>query len=465
MAQVSESEIAAFRGSFTGKVVTPADPDFDDARSVWNGAISRRPAVIARCASAEEVAAALRFGQDGGLELSVRGGAHSYAGHAVCEGGLMIDLSPMRQVTVDPAARRAVCGGGATWADLDGAAQAHGLAVTGGFISHTGIGGLTLGGGMGWLVRKAGLTCDNLVAAQVVTADGRILSASAEENADLFWALRGGGGNFGVVTRFEYRLHEVGPLVHLGFFFYGVEQGAAALRFGRDFVKTLPEDAGALIAGLSAPPAPFVPEQYHFAPGYAIAVTGFGTAEEHARLVAPIREAVPPLFELVTPIPYANLQQMFDESAPWGILGYEKALYLDELTDAVIDVFTEHLPRKQSPLSFVPVFVLDGAYARVGEGETAFGGSRTSRYAFNISAACPTPELLEADRAWVRNFWDALRPHASNSGGYVNFMMEQDEDRVRTAYGADKYERLARLKAEYDPGNLFHLNANVKPAR
>ncbi len=464
MAQVTKSDVGAFRTGFTGKVIIPPDSDYDSARSVWNGAINRRPAVIARCSRAEEVAAAIQFGRDRGLEISVRGGGHNFAGFAVCEDGLMIDLSGMRQVAVDPAARRAVAGGGATWGDLDAATQAHGLAVTGGFISHTGIGGLTLGGGIGWLTAKAGLTVDSLVSVRVVAADGRILRAAADENRDLFWAIRGGGGNFGVVTSFEYRLHDAGPMVHLGLFFWGVDQGDAALRFSRDFVTTLPEDMGALIAGLSAPPAPFVPERYRLAPGYALVVAGFGSAEQHERVVKPIREAQPPLFELVTPIPYTQLQKMFDEGNPWGILAYEKALYLDDLSDQAIAVVTQYLPRKSSPLSFAPVFILGGAHRRVGDDETAFGGSRSARFAFNIAAICPTPELLEADRAWVRSFWEALRPHSRGPGSYVNFMAEYDEDRVRASYGASKYERLARIKAEYDPDNLFHLNANIKPA-
>jgi hypothetical protein len=301
------------------------------------------------------------------------------------------------------------------------------------------------------------------IAAEVVTADSHFVGASADQNADLFWALRGGGGNFGVVTSFAYHLHPVGPLVHLGLFFWGADQGAEALRFSRDFVATLPEDMGALIAGLSAPPAPFVPEQYRLAPGYALLVVGFGSADEHAQVVQPIRTTLPPLFELVTPIPYTQLQQMFDEGNPWGILGYEKVLSLDGLTDAAIAVVTEYLPRKRSPLSFVPIFVLGGAYGRVGEDETAFGGSRTARFLFNIAAICPTPELLEADRAWVRSFWEALRPHASGAGSYVNFMAEDEQDRVRASYGAAKYERLAQIKAAYDPDNVFHRNMNIKP--
>jgi FAD/FMN-containing dehydrogenase len=463
MAQPLAGQVDAFRRTFTGRV-TSADPDYDTARSVWNGAINRRPAVIARCATANEVATAIRFAEERGLEISVRGGGHNFAGYAVWDGGLMVDLSGMRKVTVDPATRRAVSGGGATWGDLDAATQAHGLAVTGGFISHTGVGGLTLGGGIGWLTRKAGLSSDNLVAAEVVTAEGRILRASADTNADLFWAIRGGGGNFGVVTSFEYQLHQVGPLVHLGLFFWGLDKGADALRLSRDFIKTLPEDTAAFIAGLSAPPAAFVPEQHRLTPGYALLVVGLGSPHEHARAIKPVREAVPPLFELVTPIPYVQLQRMFDEANPWGILGYEKALYLDEFTDDVIRVCTEYLPRKKSPLSFTPIFVLDGAYRKVSEDQTAFGGSRAARFAFNIAAICPTPELLEADRAWVRSFWEALRPYASGSGSYVNFMSEYEEDRVRAAYGATKYERLARTKADYDPENVFHLNANIKPA-
>lgn len=464
MTQVLDPGLDTFRADFTGLVVTPADPDYDSARSVWNGAIDRHPAVIARCSSAKEVAAAIAFARSRGLEMSVRGGGHNFAGFAVCEGGLMIDLSGMRQVTIDADARRAVCGGGATWGDLDAASQAHGLAVVGGFISHTGIAGLTLGGGIGWLTRKTGLSCDNLIAVEVVTADGRILQASADQNADLFWAIRGGGGNFGVVTSFTYRLHEVGPLVHLGLFFWGADQGTEALRFSREVVTTLPADMGILIAGLSAPPAPFVPEQYHHAPGFALLVVGFGSAEEHQTAVQPIRDALPPLFELVTPMPYTALQQMFDEGNPWGIMGYEKALHLDDLSDDAIVVMAEQLPKKSSPLSFMPIFVLGGAYAQVADDETAFSGSRAARFVVNIAAVCPDLELLKADRAWVRSVWDALRPYATGAGSYVNFMSEYDEDRVRASYGAAKYERLARIKAEYDPDNVFHLNANVKPA-
>ena len=267
-----------------------------------------------------------------------------------------------------------------------------------------------------------------------------------------------------MVTEFEFDLHQVNPLAQLGLLFWGVDQGVEALRLARDTVAALPENVGALIAGLSAPPAPFVPQEHHLHPGFALVIASFGSPEEHAELIAPVREALAPLFELVTPIPYVQLQKMFDEINEWGRHAYEKALYLDELSDAAIDVFASFVPRKASPLSFVPVFPLWGAYARVGDDDTAFGGSRSTRFAFNIAAICPVPELLPADREWVRAFWEAMRPHSSGAGSYVNFMTDIEEDRVKAAYGAGKYERLARIKAEYDPDNVFHRNANIRPA-
>jgi len=465
MALHSRNEIDEFRATFGGQVLTPGDSEYDNNRSVWNGAIDRKPAVIARCTGAAHVAEAIRFARSSKLEIAVRGGGHNYAGHAVCDGGMMIHLGAMNGVTVDPDARLAVCGGGATWADLDAATQQRGLATPGGFISHTGVAGLALGGGIGWLTKKAGLTCDNLVAAEVVTADSRIVRASKDEYADLFWALSGGGGNFGIVTSFEFALHQVGPMVNIALFFWGLENGTEALRYSREFVKTLPAHAAGFLAiALSAPPAPFVPEQYRFRPGHALLVAGFASPEEHAAIIEPVRGALPPLFELVTPIPYLALQQMFNDSATWGMLGYEKSLFLDELSDAAIATIGEHASKKQSPLSFCPTFAMTGAYHSRTDSETAFGGSRSAAYVFNIAGHGPTRELFEADRNWVRGFWDAMRPHASGTGGYVNFMTEPDEGRVRAAYGAAKYERLARIKAEYDPDNVFHLNANIRPA-
>jgi FAD/FMN-containing dehydrogenase len=365
-------------------------------------------------------------------------------------------------VSVDPAARRAQCGGGATLADLDAATQEHGLAVPLGGISHTGVGGLTLGGGFGYLTHMLGLSIDNLESTEVVLADGRVVRASVDEHPDLFWALRGGGGNFGVVTEFEFRLHPVGPIVHVSMFFWGLDQAAAALRLARDTCNGLPRNAGGVIPCLNAPPAPFVPEQYHLLPGLALTVVGFGSAEEHAALVAPVREALPPLFELVTPMPYTVLQQMINDLGPFGRHYYSKGLFLDDLTDDAIDVLAEHLPRKSSPITILPIMATGGAFHEVGDDDTALAGPRSARFNIGMDAAAPTAELLAADREWVRSLWDALRPFATDGGGYVNFQSEVGNDRVQAAYGA-KYERLARIKAEYDPGNVLHLNANIKP--
>jgi len=449
---------------FQGTQLRPGDDGYDAARSIWNAGIDRRPALIARCQSPADVATALAHAQRSGLEVGVRGGGHNYGGAAVPEDGLMIDLRGLDQVIVDPAAQRARCGGGATQAQLDGAAQEHGLAVTGGTISHTGVGGLTLGGGMGWLTRRCGLAIDNLVSAEVVLPDGRCVRATDNEDPDLLWALKGGGGNFGVVTEFEFRLHPVGPIVHLGMLFWELDRAAAGLRVARDVVNGLPRDAGAMIVVMNAPPAPFVAQQHHFAPGVALMVVGFSSAQAHRALMAPARESLPPLFEFGTEMPYAALQQMLDESAPYGVVhAYNKSLYLDDLTDEAIDIVAERLPGKTSPMTLLPIFPLGGAFDDVDDDATAFGGRRSARFAFNMDAVALDAATMAADREWVRSLWGALRPFAAGSGSYVNFMTDYEEDRIRAAYGPAKYERLARIKAEYDPGNTLHRNANIKP--
>ena len=464
MTTVAGQGLDRLRSRFTGRVITAADGDYDQARSVWNGAIDAHPAVIARCAGADDVAAAAGFAQDAGLEVSVRGGAHNFGGAAVGDGGLTIDLSALCQVTVDPGARTARVGGGATLAQLDAATQAHGLATPGGTVSHTGIGGLTLGGGFGWLTPQFGLSCDNLLSAQVVTAAGQVVRASADQHPDLFWALRGGGGNFGVVTEFEFQLHPVGPLAQLGLFFWDLEDGQAALTLAQQVTAGLPPRMGALIAGLNAPPAPFVPEQHHFRPGYALIVAAFGADAEHARLADQIRSAVPPLFEFITPIPYTGLQQIIDDAVPWGILAYEKALYLDALSPEVISIITAQMPRKQSPMSQLLAVPMGGAFCQVPDQATAFGGSRAPGVMVNAAAIAPEPGLLAADRDWARQVWQDLLPYAPGTGSYVNFMTDYEADRVRATYGPDKYQRLARIKAQYDPGNVFHRNPNITPA-
>jgi len=463
MSAIDDVATSVLKGTFSGPVLAPTDEGYEAAlaQAVWNGAINRRPALIVQPGSSAEVARVLEVTRQYDVDVTVRGGGHSFAGHAVADDGVMIDLSRLSQISVDPGTRRVRCGGGTTWAALDAATAEHGFAVPGGFISHTGVAGLTLGGGLGWLSRRAGLSCDNLVSAEVVAADGRVVTASDHENPDLFWALRGGGGNFGVVTSFEFSLHELSPMANLGLFFWRPQDAREALRLARDLIPDLPGAMGGFVAGLNAPPAPFVPAEHQGIPGFAVAIVNWDTPEDHERVIAPLRE-LSPLFELVTPIPHVALQQMFDESAPWGVLAYEKAIYLDSLTDDVIDIMIEQLPAKESPSSFVPIFALGGAYARVPEEQTAFGGSRQTRWALNITALAAEPDALAHDRTWVRDFWAALRPHANSSGSYINFLADDDEERIRASYG-EKYERLAAIKATWDPDNVFHHNANIRP--
>lgn len=453
------------RAALTGTVVTPDDPDYDRAREVWNGDIDRRPAVIVYCATAQDVATAVSFARGASLEISVRsGGAHSIPGMSVGDAGIVIDLGRMNEVVVDPEARRAVAGGGALLRDLDAATQEHGLAVPTGEVGHTGLGGIATGGGMGWLTRRHGLTSDNLVGAQVVLADGRIVRATEDENPDLFWAIRGGGGNFGVVTSFELALHEVGPQVELGLLFYGMEDAADALRTARDVIADLPPDLTFQVVAMGAPPEPFVPPELHGRLGFALAVVGFGSEEEHRAAVDRVRGALPPpLFELVTPMPYTALQQMFDEAYGWGVRAYEKSLYLETFTDEAISVIVERVDAMTSPTSVVHFYVLSGAYSDTDEAGTAFSGGRSPRLGVFIIGSAPDAEGHRVARAWTRGVFEALAPHALERGGYVNALGSDDAHRVPASYGA-KLGRLQRIKAVYDPENVFHRNANILPA-
>jgi FAD/FMN-containing dehydrogenase len=461
---LDDDGITALHATFAGEVLLPTDAGFAQARAeaLWNGDILHQPALITRPTSNEDVAAAIAFARTHGLDLSVRGGGHGYAGKAVVENGVVIDLSRLDSVRVDPHARRAYVGGGATWAAVDAATVEHGLAVTGGTISHTGVAGLTLGGGVGWLMSRQGLSCDNLVAATLVTADGRTVTASEQESPELLWGLRGAGTNFGVVTELVFALHEADPTTNLGLFFWRPEDAAAPLRFARDYLYDLTSEMGALIAGLSAPPEPFVPAELQGAPGFAVLVVSWGSAEEHAAAVEPLR-AHGPAFELVTPIPYVALQQMLDPGAPWGIRAYDKSLNFDELPDAAIDVLVSWLPRKRSPLSLVPLFPLRGRVRDIPDDATAFGPPRSRRWAVSMEAVAWDEESLAADRQWARDLWTALRPYAPDGGAYVNFEYDADAARVRASYGEDKYRRLATLKAAWDPDNVFRSNVNIAP--
>jgi FAD/FMN-containing dehydrogenase len=463
MSQTTESPVARLRSSLRGWVVSGTDDGYDEARRVWNAAVDRRPLALAQCKDESDVQVAVRFAVENGLEIAVRCGAHSMSGASVVDDGVVIDLSAMNGVQVDPDARRAVVEGGALLGDVDAATQAHGLAVPAGLVSHTGVAGLTLGGGMGWLTRMGGLTIDNLVSARVVTADGEVRVASATENPDLFWAIRGGGGNFGIVTQFEFALHQVGPMVQFALMFWSLDEGPAMLRHARQVIETLPDDVNVMVGGLNAPPAPFVPEQHQLQPGYVALVLGAGATESHAEVVAALSADVPPLFDFVTPMPYVELQKMLDEANAWGLYCYDKGCYVDTLSDDVIDVVAAYLPKKVSPLSLVLFYRLDGAFSRVPDEATAFSGGRSARFAVFMIGVCPVSEMLPPEREWVRSMAEAFAPLASD-GLYVNGVTDFDAaSPVEKAYGAEKYNRLVDIKTTYDPLNVFHRNANIPP--
>ena len=446
----------------TGTLLEPGDAEYDEARRVWNAAIDARPALIAQCASAEDVAAAVTYAVRNGLEIAVRGGAHGASGKATVDDGMMINLAAMNTIAVDPENRRVRAGGGALLKDVIDATQEHALAMPVGLIGHTGVGGLTLGGGMGWLTRLHGLSLDNMVSAEVVTADGRILRASDTENPDLFWAIRGGGGNFGVVTEFEFALHPVGPIVHLGMLFYGLEQGREVLRMAQDICPSLPPEIGVVVAALNAPPAPFVPAEHQLQPGYAVMLVGFGSPEEHAAVAGRVRERLAPVWEFVTPMPYTALQQMLDEANAWGFYVYEKGGHITALSEAVIDVVADRVPQKMSPLSVLLFYLVDGGYSSVGDDDSAYAGERTPGWYVFPLAICPAPEMLPGEREWVRSIYSALEPHLLKRT-YPNTIYDEGSDN-RAVYGPKKYDRLAQIKRTYDPENVFHRNVNIKPA-
>ena len=455
-------DLEGLRTGFRGPVIGPDDESYREARSIWNGAIDRRPACIARCTGVADVAAAVRFARKRDLLVAVRSGGHGVGGHALCDGGLVIDLSPMKGIRVDPTARTARAEAGVLWGELDRETQLFGLATVGGIVTHTGIAGLTLGGGIGWLMRKHGATVDNLVSADLVTAEGEIVTASEEENGDLFWAIRGGGGNFGVVTSFEYRLHRVGPTVLAGPIFHPLEDAPAVLRFYREFISTAPDELTTIFNLRVAPPLPFLPEEVHGKPIVMVGACYAGPPEGGAEVVRPLKEFGSPIVDLLEPKPYLALQSMFDPAVPHGWHYYWKSVELPPLSDEAIDTLVEHASALTSPKSYCIVFQLGGALARVAEGETAFS-QRDAAHNVNINAVW-TEEDPDAERhiAWARDFFDAMQPHA---GGrvYLNFLGEEGADRVRQAYGAGSYERLVELKRAYDPTNFLRLNQNIEP--
>jgi FAD/FMN-containing dehydrogenase len=447
---------------FEGELLGPGDVRYDEARRVWNGAIDRHPAIIARCTSPADVAAAVGLARERNLPLAVRGGGHGIGGPSVCDGGLVVDLSPMRAITVDPRTRTARAGGGVLWGELDATTQAHGLATVGGIVTHTGIAGLTLGGGIGWLMRKHGAVVDNLVAADVVTVDGEAIRASEDERPDLLWGLRGGGGNFGIVTSFEYRLHEVGPTVLAGPMYHALENAPEVLRFYRDFIADAPDELTTILNLRPAPPLPLIPEDLHGRPVLMVGVCYAGPVDRGEALLRPLRSFRKPAVDAIGPRPYTELQSLFDRTVPHGWHYHWKTHEVPPLEDHTIDVLCEQAARITSPRSYTIVFQLGGAVARVPAGATAFA-QRDAAHNVNINAVW-LPDDPEPERhvQWANEAFDALAP-AARSRAYVNFLADEPQERVRAAYGPSTYERLVELKRRYDPGNLLRRNHNIDP--
>jgi len=459
-AKLDEAAVRELQGSFRGQLVRPGDAIYDECRKVWNGSIDRRPALIARCAGPADVIAAVRFARRADLQVAVRGGGHSFPGLSVGDGAIVIDLGLMKGIRVDPQAGTARAQAGALWGELDRETQAFGLATTGGIVTHTGIAGLTLGGGIGWLQRKHGLTIDQLLGVDLITAEGEFVKATATENSDLFWGLRGGGGNFGIVTEFEFRLNPVGPIVLAGPIFWPIEQSPSVLRFYRDWIADAPDELMTIVVHRKAPALEFVPPELHGKLVVAVACCYAGPVDDGMQVVRPLKAFGSPVLDLCESKPYVAHQAMFDPSFPHGRWYYMRACDVAELTDDVIDITVEHSLRIRSALTSFPIWQMGGRVSHVGENDTAFNG-RGAGHTFNITASTQTAEGFDEEREWCRNFWSALKPH--HTSVYVNFLMDEGQERIREAYGPEKYDRLKTLKRRYDPDNFFRLNQNIPP--
>jgi FAD/FMN-containing dehydrogenase len=453
--------ITELREQVRGPVIEPGDDGYDELRRVHNGMHDRHPALIVRAAATADAVAVVNYAHEGGLDLAIRGGGHSAPGFGTCDGGVVLDLGLINNVFVDPVKKTARAGGGATWGDFNHATHAYGLATTGGIISTTGVGGLTLGGGVGYLARGCGLSCDNLVSAEVVTADGRILTASEYDNEDLFWALRGGSGNFGVVTSLELALHDV-DTIYGGPLLYEVSDAPAVMRAYDDYIQQAPEQLGAFFGWQMAPPLPFIPEDRHGDVFCAMVTCWSGRPEQGEQALKPFRDVAEVKAEFVGPMPYPALNSAFDALFFKGIRQYWKADFVCDLPDDAVAAHVEHGPRTPTVASTMHLYPINGAAARVGPEETAFG-HRDARYAMVIAAFWPDSADDEADIRWVRDYYAAVHPYSGTEGGYVNFMNADDAARAPENYGG-AYDRLRAVKATYDPTNLFHTNQNVAPA-
>lgn len=449
----------ALREQVRGQVVTPEDADYDAARAVHNGMIDKRPAAVVRVSQVADVIAVVNAARDNSMDLAIRGGGHSGPGFGTADDALVIDFANTRGVRVDPASKTARTEAGATWADFNHATHAFGLATTGGIVGSTGVSGLTLGGGIGYLDRKYGLSCDNLLSADVVTADGKFLTASENDNEDLFWALRGGGGNFGVVTSLEFRLHPV-DMVHAGIIIYPLEHAETVANFYREHLAAAPEELGAFLAFHQGPPVPFLPEEWHGKPVCIVVGMWTGDPAEGPARWQPFLDAAPVAGSMVGPMPYPALNSAFDGMYPKGLLAYWKAAFLSELSDGAINAHLDFGSRVPSVQTAVHIYPIDGAVHRVGVTDTAFP-NRNARFSPVIACHWEDPGDTEANIAWVRDYAAALQPY-SETAGYINFMDGDDQGRVAENYGPN-YGRLREIKAKYDPGNLFHVNQNIKP--
>ncbi len=445
-----------------GDVVRPGDENYDEARRVFNGMVDRSPAMIVRCRDAGGVAAAIELARERRLPVSVYGGGHGVTGSAVVDGGLCIDLRGMKTVLVDPTARVLVADAGLTWGEIDAATQEHGLAVTGGRVSDTGVGGLALGSGSGWLERSFGFTCDNLLEAEVVTADGRVVTASETENPELFWGLRGGGGNFGIVTRFTLQLHPVGPVVLGGMVMYPADMAGAVTRHWRDFMLDAPDEVGTGLAFLTAPPAPFVPEPARGKPAVGIICCYSGMVEDGQRVLEPLLSFGPPAVTMVQPMPYVAVQQLIDEANPKGMRNYWSADFLAELPDDAVDTLVGLATRAPSPLSQVIVVPGGGAISRMPEDASAFG-ERHAPWNVHYLSMWPDAENDAANIAHTRTMAQAMKPWTTGRA-YLNFIGDEGSGRVAAAFGPEKFARLRALKKVWDPDNVFRHNQNIPPA-
>ncbi len=458
---VPTDAVARLAASLRGRVLTATSPGYDEARTVWNAMIDRRPAVIVRCTTFTDVVRAVRFARDQDLLVAVRGGGHNIAGNAVCDGGFMIDLSPMKAVRIDPAGRLARVEPGVTLGEFDAQAQAHGLATPLGVNSTTGVAGLTLGGGFGWLSRPYGLTIDNLVSADIVTADGELLRASETESPELFWGIRGGGGNFGVATAFDFRLHPVGPEVLAGLIVHPLDAAPDVLRFYRDFVAAAPEELVCWFVMRQAPPLPFLPTEWHGRHILVLAVCYAGNIADGERAAAPLRAFGEPLADVIAPVPYAAWQTILDPLLAPGMRNYWKTHDFRELSDGLIDVLLQYarlIPDPQTEIAFAE---LGGAVGRVPAKATAYT-HRDAEFVVNVHGRWQDPAKDTECIAWARALYTAAAPFATG-GAYVNFLTQEEEDRIPAAYGTN-YQRLVELKNRYDPANLFRVNQNIRPA-